>query len=132
MHVFVTHFLKCSSIFLLPLVSTISNEGTGRILFQLSCGIMIIFVFLVDPGAAPRPRHGRATNFCIVLTKKVLSYPLISKLCSSILGRYSILMISYYYTAQIKPFRRYSILFTFLLYFLRVYELAYTASSNLV
>lgn len=113
---FLINFSKCLSVLLMVLI-----PETLPTIIQMAVRVFIVCVFVLD------------TYFMLYLKKAIaflLTYPMFTQLCSSIAGRWSLIVATMYYINNSKKGRRMSVIFIFCLYFFRVYELAMTATPN--
>ena len=111
-------FLKCLGVLLISLI-----PRTLPKVVQFACGVLIVVLCVLDPAQLTILYIRKFTEF-------LMSYPMFAKLCSSRAGRWSLIVSSVYYVNRESALRQIAIIFIFCLYFLRVYELAMTATPN--
>ena len=115
---FLMNFSKCLCLLLISLIP----ETLPKII-QFAFGTGIVTLIVLDP-----------YQFFIIYIQKfctfLMTYYEFSQLMSSTAGRWSLIVGTVYFVNNDSKLRKMSVIFIFGLYFLRVYELAMTATPN--
>lgn len=114
---FVENFLKSVSLLVVGLIPV--SQDVPKFVRLLGRGCIVSFVVSTN---------GRF--FVQKVASGLLSYPIVVSLCGCIAGRWAMIVLTVNIARGDTTLRRYSVPFIALLYVLRVYELAMTATPN--